>query len=55
MYINSGASAGLDSSLSIMSTIQDHIRSANLRPPAPSQDVYKDDCAYCFDTPVSMN
>ena len=33
-------------------SLEEHILSANLSPPRPTQLVYKDDCSYCFDTPV---
>lgn len=38
-----------------MATAEEHIKGLNLNPPGIGQQVYKDDCAYCFDTPESAN
>lgn len=34
-------------------SVLEHIESLNLQPPSSSQNVYKDECSYSFDTPFS--
>lgn len=37
------------------SEIAKHIQSLNLVPPKSFENVYKDECAYTFDSPVSIS